>query len=106
MPRWRKSMPCVAPIHCALIYSGTQIEQRRRTRSCGGLSGFPAQPQVRCGHKALKTQGQAPLRTTFNDYPASHRAIREMPIEEMGWKDTKLRSSKYLNNLIEQDHRI
>jgi len=29
----------------------------------------------------------------------------EMPSENGVWKHTKLRSSKYLNNLIEQDHR-
>ena len=28
-----------------------------------------------------------------------------MPNEDQAWKHTKLRSSKYLNNLIEQDHR-
>jgi transposase-like protein len=28
-----------------------------------------------------------------------------MPDEDATWKDTKLRSSKYLNNMIEQDHR-
>jgi transposase-like protein len=28
-----------------------------------------------------------------------------MPKEDDAWKHTKLRSSKYLNNLIEQDHR-
>jgi transposase-like protein len=28
-----------------------------------------------------------------------------MPREDEAWKQTKLRSSKYLNNLIEQDHR-
>ena len=27
-----------------------------------------------------------------------------MPKEDQAWKNTKLRSSKYLNNLIEQDH--
>ena len=32
-------------------------------------------------------------------------AVREMPVEDVIWKDTKLRSSKYLNNMIEQDHR-
>src|SRR6266850_2114665 len=38
-------------------------------------------------------------------YAASHRAVRELKAD--GWllADTKLRSSKYLNNLIEQDHR-
>jgi transposase-like protein len=28
-----------------------------------------------------------------------------MPAEDAIWKDTKLRSSKYLNNMIEQNHR-
>jgi transposase-like protein len=28
-----------------------------------------------------------------------------MPAEDIIWKDTKLRSSKYLNNMIEQDYR-
>jgi transposase-like protein len=55
--------------------------------------------------KALKTQGRAPLSITLDDYAASHRAVREMPDEDAIWKDTKLRSSKYLNNMIEQDHR-
>jgi transposase-like protein len=56
-------------------------------------------------HKALKTQGRAPLSITLDGYAASHRAVREMLAEDMIWKDTKLRSSKYLNNMIEQDHR-
>jgi transposase-like protein len=55
--------------------------------------------------KALRTQGRAPLRITLDGYAASHRAVREMPSENVVWKHTKLRSSKYLNNLIEQDHR-
>jgi transposase-like protein len=56
-------------------------------------------------HKARKTHGRAPLSITLDGYAASHRAVREMPAEDMIWKDTKLRSSKYLNNMIEQDHR-
>ena len=55
--------------------------------------------------KALRTQGRAPLRITLDGYAASHRAVREMPSENEVRKHTKLRSSKYLNNLIEQDHR-
>ncbi len=31
--------------------------------------------------------------------------MRELPAQSAHWKDTRLRSSKYLNNLIEQDHR-
>jgi transposase-like protein len=55
--------------------------------------------------KALRTQQRAPVSITLDGYAASHRAVREMPGEDDAWKHTKLRSSKYLNNLIEQDHR-
>jgi transposase-like protein len=55
--------------------------------------------------KALKTQCRAPLSIKLDGYAASHRAVREMPAEDIIWKDTKLRSSKYLNDMIEQDHR-
>jgi transposase-like protein len=55
--------------------------------------------------KALRTQGRAPMSITLDGYAASHRAVREMPNDNRLWKHTRLRSSKYLNNLIEQDHR-
>lgn len=55
--------------------------------------------------KALKTQGRAPVSITLDGYAASHRAVRELPAVSPRWKDTRLRSSKYLNNMIEQDHR-
>jgi transposase-like protein len=55
--------------------------------------------------KALKTQGRAPVSITLDGYAASHRAVRELPCENARWNDTTLRSSKYLNNMIEQDHR-
>jgi transposase-like protein len=55
--------------------------------------------------KALSTQGRAPMSIALDGYAASHRAVKEMPRESLHWKRTKLRSSKYLNNMIEQDHR-
>jgi len=55
--------------------------------------------------KAIKGQGWAPRTITLDGYAASHRAVREMKAEGQMPTDTKLRSSKYLNNLIEQDHR-
>jgi transposase-like protein len=41
----------------------------------------------------------------LDGYAASHRAVREMKADGELPPDTKLRSSKYLNNLVEQDHR-
>jgi transposase-like protein len=55
--------------------------------------------------KAIKSQGSAPATITLDGYAASHRAVREMKADGQIPDDTKLRSSKYLNNLIEQDHR-
>ena len=55
--------------------------------------------------KAIKDQGSTPRTITLDGYAASHRAVREMKGDGQLPADTKLRSSKYLNNLIEQDHR-
>ena len=55
--------------------------------------------------KALQTQGRAPVSITLDGYAASHRAVRELRALSPRWRDTRLRSSKYLNNMIEQDHR-
>ena len=56
-------------------------------------------------NKAIKRQGAAPQTITLDGYAASHRAVREMKTDGVLPATTKLRSSKYLNNLIEQDHR-
>jgi transposase-like protein len=55
--------------------------------------------------KAIKHQGQPPKTITLDGYAASHRAVREMKADGLLPADTEVRSSKYLNNLIEQDHR-
>ena len=55
--------------------------------------------------KAIKHQGQPPETITLDGYAASHRAVREMKSDGLLPEQTKIRSSKYLNNLIEQDHR-
>jgi len=55
--------------------------------------------------KAIKNQGQPPKTITLDGYAASHRAVRELKADGLLPADTEVRSSKYLNNLIEQDHR-
>jgi transposase-like protein len=55
--------------------------------------------------RAFKSQGKLPRAITLDGYQASHRAARECLGEHRRGSRTKLRSSKYLNNLIEQDHR-
>jgi transposase-like protein len=55
--------------------------------------------------KAIKGQQCAPQTITLDGYAASHRAVRELKADGLLPADTKRHSSKYLNNLIEQDHR-
>jgi transposase-like protein len=55
--------------------------------------------------KAIKNQSKSPKTITLDGYAVSHRAVREVKAEGLLPEDTKVRSSKYLNNLIEQDHR-
>jgi transposase-like protein len=55
--------------------------------------------------KAIRGQQRAPQTITLDGYAASHRAVRELKADGSLPADMKLRSSKYLNNLIEQDHR-
>jgi len=46
-----------------------------------------------------------PTKITLDAYTASHRAVREMKQTGELSKRVRVRSSQYLNNLIEQDHR-
>jgi transposase-like protein len=46
-----------------------------------------------------------PHKITLDGYQASHRAAKEALGEHPKANQCKIRSSKYLNNLIEQDHR-
>jgi len=55
--------------------------------------------------KALRSQRQSPETIMLDGYAASHRAVRELQEQGRLPALAKLQSSKYLNNLIEQDHR-
>jgi transposase-like protein len=52
-----------------------------------------------------RVRGRLPQKITLEGYQASHRAAREFLGEHQAGKRTKIRSSKYLNNRIEHDHR-
>ena len=55
--------------------------------------------------KAIKSQGSTLRTIAMDGYAASHCAVREMKTGGQMPTDMKARSSKYVNNLIEQDHR-
>jgi len=54
--------------------------------------------------RAIKQHGP-PERITIDGYPATHTALSELKAKNVLPPATKVRTSKYLNNLIEQDHR-
>ena len=53
---------------------------------------------------AMKNR-RTPTKITLDAYAASHRAVREMKETGELPRRVKVRSSEYLNNLVEQDHR-
>ena len=55
--------------------------------------------------RAFRGQGRLPHKITLDGYQASHRAAKEVLDEHPEGNQCEIRSSKYLNNLIEQDHR-
>ncbi len=50
--------------------------------------------------KAIKSQQRFPRTITLDGYAASHRAVRELKADGSLPANTRLRSSKYLNNPI------
>ena len=55
--------------------------------------------------RAFRGQDRLPHKITLDGYQASHRAAKEVLDEHSAGNQCEIRSSKYLNNLIEQDHR-
>ena len=54
--------------------------------------------------RAIKQHG-VPEKITLDGYPATHTAIAELKQDGVLRLETKIWTSKYLNNIIEQDHR-
>jgi transposase-like protein len=56
--------------------------------------------------KALETnQPRRPQKVNLDGNAASHRALRLLRQEHPGWQSVIVRSRRYLNNIVEQDHR-
>jgi hypothetical protein len=86
------------PLYRAVDKAGQTVDFRlSKTRDVEAAKAFFSQ--------AIRHEGRPPQTITLDGYAASHRAVREMKNDGLLPRRTKLRSSKYLNNLIEQDHR-
>jgi transposase-like protein len=51
------------------------------------------------------TAGRAPRKVTLDGHVPSHRALRLLRREHPAWRGVHVRTSQYLNNIVEQDHR-
>src|SRR5262249_16388923 len=51
-------------------------------------------------------KGALPRRVNLDGNAASHRALRLLGDEDPRWKSVIVRSCRYLNNIVEQDHRV
>ena len=67
-----------------------------RNRDVAAAKAFP--------RKAMRHQ-RTPTKITLDAYAASHRAVADLKRTGELPKRVRVRSSKYLNNIIEQDHR-
>jgi len=96
--RSQVELPVRTYLYRAVDKCGQTIDFRlSRTRDVSAAKAFV--------HKAIRHEGRPPQTITLEGYAASHRAEREMKNDGQLPGRTRLRSSKYLNNLIEQDHR-
>jgi transposase-like protein len=56
--------------------------------------------------KAIKThRPRWPTKLNLDGNAASHRALFVLPQENPEWQSVEIRSRRYLNNIVEQDHR-
>ena len=56
--------------------------------------------------KALATNlNRWPRKVTLDGHVPSHRALRLLRREDSKWRNVEVRTCKYLNNIVEQDHR-
>jgi transposase-like protein len=84
------------------LYRAVDSRERRSTFSCA-VTAAAAQAFFR---KALATNlNRWPRKVTLDGHVPSHRALRVLRREDLKWRNVEVRTCKYLNNVVEQDHR-
>jgi hypothetical protein len=56
--------------------------------------------------QAVKVTGSWPEKINLDGNVASHRGLRLLSKEDPRWQSVTVRARRYLNNIIEQDHRV
>ena len=63
------------------------------------------QPSFRTENALATHFNRWPRKVTLDGYVSSHRAIRLLRREQPKWRNVDVSTCKYLNNMVEQDHR-
>jgi DDE domain len=78
--------------------------ERRSTFSCAVTAA--SRRHKRSFRKALATNlNRWPRKVTLDGHVPSHRALRLLRREDPKWRNIEVRTCKYLNNIVERDHR-
>ena len=56
-------------------------------------------------HAAGRSEAAWPDRVNVDGYAATHLALRMLGKKDQRWRSVDVRSNRYLNNVVEQDHR-
>jgi transposase-like protein len=90
-------------VRCHYLYRAVDKQGRSMDFMLRPDRGIAAQAFFR---RALASHPErAPRKVTLDGHVPSHRALRLLRRDHPAWRRVRVRSSKYLNNIIEQDHR-
>ena len=87
------------------IFTGPSISTARPSNLCFARIAA-SRPPAPFFTKALNAhQPRWPRKLNLDGNAASHRALRLLRQENPRWQNVNVRSRRYLNNIVEQDHR-
>lgn len=100
---WMRRMFRSAAAGTTFTAPSTSME-RRSTSSCAETAGSRAAQAF--FRKALATLApRVPRKITLDGHVPSRRALWLLRREQPCWRNVNVRTSRYLNNIVEQDHR-
>lgn len=56
-------------------------------------------------HAVARVESEWPSKVNVDGYTPTHLALRLLAREDRAWRSVTVRSNRYLNNIVEQDHR-
>lgn len=70
---------------------------------CAGRDRAAAQASFE--HAVMRTESGWPGKVNVDGHTATHLALRLLGKKDRRWRSVEVRSNRYLNNIVEQDHR-